>query len=47
MKESFKQIWNNEFALEAIKASIAAENVPEGSSVIPQGIAALGMLCYI
>lgn len=44
MKDNFKQIWNNEFALEAIKASIAAENVPEGSSIIPQGIATLGKL---
>lgn len=42
MKDSFKQIWNNEFALEAINAAIAAENVPEGSSMIPQGIATLG-----
>ncbi|CAH0724919.1 unnamed protein product, partial [Brenthis ino] len=41
MKDSFKQIWNNEFALEAVNAAIVAENVPEGSSVIPQGIATL------
>ncbi|XP_046966489.1 putative elongator complex protein 1 [Vanessa cardui] len=41
MKDSLKQIWSNEFTLEATNAVIAAENVSEGSSVIPQGIATL------
>ncbi|KAF9422466.1 hypothetical protein HW555_001864 [Spodoptera exigua] len=41
MKESFKEIWTNEFVLEATNASIAAQNVPEGQSIIPQGIASL------
>ncbi|KAJ8714548.1 hypothetical protein PYW07_002773 [Mythimna separata] len=41
MKDSFKDIWTNELALEATNASIAAQNVPEGQSLIPQGIATL------
>ncbi|CAB3244736.1 unnamed protein product [Arctia plantaginis] len=41
MKDSFKDIWTNELVLEATNASIAALNVPEGQSVIPQGIATL------
>ncbi|XP_052742615.1 putative elongator complex protein 1 isoform X2 [Bicyclus anynana] len=41
MKESFKEIWSNEFTLEATNAAIAAENVPDGCSVIPQGMATL------
>lgn len=46
MKDSFKDIWNHELVLEATNASIAAENVPEGCSVIPQGIATLGNFFY-
>lgn len=42
MKDSLKTIWSNAFTLEATNAAIAAENVPEGSSIIPQGIATLG-----
>ncbi|CAH2087106.1 unnamed protein product [Euphydryas editha] len=41
MKDSLKCIWSNAFTLEATNAAIAAENVPEGYSVIPQGIATL------
>ncbi|GBP91737.1 A disintegrin and metalloproteinase with thrombospondin motifs 7 [Eumeta japonica] len=41
MKDSFKQIWTNELVLEATNASIAALNIPEGSSVNLQGIATL------
>ncbi|XP_038221974.1 putative elongator complex protein 1 [Zerene cesonia] len=42
MKESFKQIWTNNLVIEATNAVITAEqNVPEGGSVIKQGIAAL------
>ncbi|XP_047028993.1 putative elongator complex protein 1 [Helicoverpa zea] len=41
MKDSFKQIWTNELVLEATNATIAAQNVPEGQSIIPQGIATL------
>lgn len=42
MKDSFRDIWTNELVLEATNASIAATNVPEGCSVLPQGIATLG-----
>lgn len=42
MKDSFKDIWTNELVLEATNASIAAQNVPEGQSIIPSGIATLG-----
>ncbi|XP_075979445.1 elongator complex protein 1 [Anticarsia gemmatalis] len=41
MKDSFKDIWTNELVLEATNASIAALNVPEGQSIVPQGIATL------
>ncbi|CAH2982016.1 unnamed protein product [Chilo suppressalis] len=41
MKDSFKDIWTNELVIESTNAVIAAQNVPEGSSVIPQGIATL------
>ncbi|KAM3965504.1 elongator complex protein 1 [Aphomia sociella] len=41
MKDSFGEIWTNELVIEATNASIAALNIPEGSSVIPQGIASL------
>ncbi|XP_039758294.1 putative elongator complex protein 1 [Pararge aegeria] len=41
MKESFKEIWSNTFTLEATSAAVAAENIPEGCSVIPQGMATL------
>ncbi|CAH0588039.1 unnamed protein product [Chrysodeixis includens] len=41
MKDSFKDIWTNDLVLEATNASIAALNVPEGQSIIPQGIATL------
>lgn len=42
MKDSFKDIWTNELVLEATNATIAAQNIPEGQSIIPQGIATLG-----
>ncbi|XP_072938370.1 putative elongator complex protein 1 [Epargyreus clarus] len=41
MKDNFKEIWNNNLVLEATNARIAAENAPEGQSIIPQGVAAL------
>ncbi|XP_045484164.1 putative elongator complex protein 1 [Pieris rapae] len=42
MKDSFKQIWTHNFVIEATNAVIAAEqNVPEGGSIIRQGIATL------
>ncbi|XP_053611863.1 elongator complex protein 1 [Plodia interpunctella] len=41
MKDSFKDIWTNEFEIEAINAATAAQSVPEGAQVILQGIAAL------
>lgn len=41
MRESFKDIWTNELVLEATNASIAAMAIPEGQSVLPQGIATL------
>lgn len=42
MRESFREIWTDELVLEATNAHIAAQNVPEGCSIIPQGIATLG-----
>lgn len=42
MKDSFKEIWTNELIIESTNALIAAENTPEGSSAVPQGIASLG-----
>ncbi|XP_034833485.1 putative elongator complex protein 1 [Maniola hyperantus] len=41
MKDSLKEIWSNKFTLEATNAAIVAENVPEGCTVIPQGMATL------
>ncbi|XP_063627184.1 putative elongator complex protein 1 [Cydia splendana] len=41
MKDSFKDIWTNELVIEATNAAIAALNVPEGCSVLPQGIGSL------
>lgn len=42
IKDSFKDIWTNELVIEATTAAIAAQNVPEGSNAILQGIATLG-----
>lgn len=47
MKDSAKDIWTNELVLEATNASIAAQNIPEGQSLIPQGIATLGELDFL
>lgn len=44
MKDSFKDIWTYQLELEAINAFIAASNVPEGTNVVLQGIASLGMI---
>ncbi|CAK1542238.1 unnamed protein product [Leptosia nina] len=42
MKDSFKQIWTNNLVIEATNAVITAEqNIPEGGSIIRQGIATL------
>lgn len=42
MKDSLKDIWTNELLIEATSAAIAAQNVPEGCSILPQGIGSLG-----
>ncbi|KAG6444956.1 hypothetical protein O3G_MSEX003635 [Manduca sexta] len=41
MKDSFKDIWTNELVIESTNAFITAQDVPEGVSFIPQGIASL------
>lgn len=46
MKDSFREIWTNELVIEATNAVLAAQNVPEGCSVVPQGIATLGNRHY-
>lgn len=47
MKDSFKDIWTNDFMLEATNATITAHNISEGSSVLPPGIASLGKFYII
>ncbi|KAL4704458.1 hypothetical protein ACJJTC_019557 [Scirpophaga incertulas] len=41
MKDSFKEIWSNDFLIESTNAYIAAQNVSDGCSIIPQGVATL------
>ncbi|XP_068622441.1 elongator complex protein 1 [Battus philenor] len=38
MKESFKQIWTNDLVLQAAKADIEADNIPEGSNIIADSL---------
>ncbi|CAH2049362.1 unnamed protein product, partial [Iphiclides podalirius] len=41
MKDSFKEIWTNELVLQAAKAAVDAENIPEGSNIIADSLSFL------
>lgn len=42
MKNHFKEIWTNDLVLQATKAAIDAENIPEGSNIIADSLSFLG-----